>query len=103
MSVNDTTKTVTYTGYGNTARSMKSNFLAHPTYAGCFGSTSPWNGFVYGMYGPAQFVPNDGNLYEAQPGVCSLFAPPCITVSYTSTSTTYALTTPFGDPPKIIG
>jgi hypothetical protein len=102
VTVNDTSKTVTYVGFGNTARSMKSNYLAHVTYAGCFGSVNPFNGFVGGVYGPAVFVPSD-QLYEAQPGVCSAYAPPCIAVTYNLTSTTYKLTTPFGDPPKIIG
>jgi len=103
VTVNDTTKTVTYTGYGSTARSMLNNYNAHPTYVGCFGSPDPWNGFVYGVYGPAQFVANDGNLYEAQLGVCASYAPPCVTVTWTALSTTYKITTPFGDPPKIIG
>ena len=102
VTVNDTSKTVTYTGYGNTARSMRKNYLAHPTHVGCFGSPFQFNGFVGGVYGPAVFVSSD-QLYEAQPGVCSLFAPPCVTVTYNATSTTYKLTTPFGDPPKIIG
>jgi hypothetical protein len=105
VTVNDTTKTVTYTGKGNTARSMRNNYNAHPDYVGCFGSPTPFNGYVYGTYGPAQFVANDGNLYEAQLSSCALHggALPCVTVSWTSTTTTYTVSTPFGDPPKIIG
>jgi hypothetical protein len=102
VTVNDTTKTVTYTGYGNTASSMLANYNRHPDYAGCFGSVDPFNGFVGGTYGPAVFVSSDG-LYEAQPATCAAHPLPCITVSSTSTSTTYTLSTPFGDPPKIIG
>ena len=105
VTVNDTSKTVTYTGTGNVAKAMLKNYNAHPDYVGCFGSPTPFNGYVYGTYGPAQFVANDGNLYEAQLSSCALHggALPCVTVSWTSTTTTYTVSTPFGDPPKIIG
>ena len=103
VSVNDTTKTVTYTGYGNVARSMLGNFNAHPDFVGCFGSPTQFNGYVYGAYGPAIFVSSDG-LYEAQLSNCALHggALPCVTVSSTSKTTTYSVQTPFGDP-KVIG
>lgn len=104
VSVNDTTKTVTYTGNGSVARSMLTNYNAHPDYVGCFGSPTPFNGYVYGVYGAAAFVSSDG-LYEAQLSNCSLHggALPCVTVTSTSKTTTYTVSTPFGDPPKIIG
>jgi hypothetical protein len=105
VTVNDTTKTVTYTGNGNVAKSMLKNYTAHPDYVGCFGSPTPFNGYVYGVYGPAVLVPNDGNLYEAQLSSCALHggALPCVTVTSTSKTTSYVVTTPFGDPPKVIG
>jgi hypothetical protein len=105
VNVEDTTKTVTYTGTGNVARSMLKNYTAHPDFVGCWGSVSPFNGYVYGVYGQAVLVQNDGNLYEAQLSSCALHggALPCVTVSSTSKTTTYTVTTPIGDPPKIIG
>lgn len=104
VSVNDTTKTVTYVGNGNVGRSMLANFNAHPDYVGCFGSPTPFHGYVYGAYGDAAFVSSDG-LYEAQLSSCALHGGelPCVTVSSTSKTTTYTVSTPFGDPPKIIG
>lgn len=105
VSVDDTTKTITYTGKGNVGRSMLNNYNAHPDFVGCFGSEVPFNGYVYGVYGPAVLVPNDGDLYEAQLSNCALNggALPCVTVTSTSKTTTYTVTTPVGDPPKIIG
>jgi hypothetical protein len=83
---------------------MLNNFNAHPNYAGCWGSVSPFQGYVYGVYGDAVFVPSDG-LYEAQLSNCAANggALPCVRVTSTSTTTTYTVTTPVGDPPKIIG
>jgi hypothetical protein len=107
VTVNDTTKTVTYTGKGNTGRAMLNNYNAHPAYAGCFGSPTPFNGYVYGVYGPAILVhENDGDLYEAQLSSCALHggALPCLTNKPgTNGADSYVVSTPFGDPPKIIG
>jgi Bacterial Ig-like domain (group 3) len=106
VSVNDTTKTVTYTGNGNVGRAMFNNYAMHTQFAGCFGSPTPFNGYVGGVYGPAQFVANDGNLYEAQLSNCANNGGtlPCFTNRQNADgSDSYVVSTPFGDPPKIIG
>jgi hypothetical protein len=106
VSVGDTTKTVTYTGIGNNGRAMFKAYSAHPTYAACFGSPTPFNGYVNGQPAPAQLVVNDGNLYEAQLPNCGNpgAVPPCFTNQQNADgSDSYIITTPMGDPPKIIG
>jgi Bacterial Ig-like domain (group 3) len=101
---NDVTKTITYTGNGNVARSMAVNFAAHPAYFGCYGSTAPFQGYVYGVYTQASFVSSDG-LYEAQPANCALNGnvKPCGTESQTAKTTTYKLFTDTVSDPKYIG
>jgi hypothetical protein len=101
---NDVTKTITYTGNGNVARSMLANYLAHPAFFGCYGSTEPFQGYVYGVYTHAAFVSSDG-LYEAQPANCATNGnvKPCATESSTSKTTTYKLFTDMVSDPKLIG
>jgi hypothetical protein len=101
VSANDTTITVSYTGFGNNARSMLANARAHPAFFGCYGQSQPWNGYVYGVYGPAVLVhENDGDFYEAQPASCAVNGGqlPCATLSSTNNSTTYGVRTQDGDP-----
>lgn len=105
INVADTSKTVNYTGFGNTAKSMKDNANAHPTYFGCFGQKDPWTGYVGGAPGAAVLIhENDGDYYEAQPAACAFNGGqlPCVTLSLTSKSTTYSVRTQVGDP-KIVG
>lgn len=106
VSVSDTTKTVTYTGKGGVGRAMLANYNAHPNYAGCFGSPTPFNGYVYGVYGPAILVhENSGDFYEAQLSNCAAHggALPCFTNKPgANDADSYIVSTELGDP-KIIG
>jgi hypothetical protein len=103
--VNDTTKTVTYTGNGNVAAAMFANYTHHPTYAGCFGSPTAFNGYVNGVYGPAILVHESyGNFYEAQLSNCANNGGqrPCFTNIQGVGKDTYKVTTDMADP-KLIG
>jgi hypothetical protein len=103
--VDDTTKTVTYTGNGNVAKAMLANYLAHPAYAGCFASPTPFQGYVYGTYTQAVLVHESyGDYYEAQPSNCALNGGqrPCFTNIQGTKTDTYKVVTDFADP-KIIG
>ena len=99
----DVGKTLKYTGTGNTGKVMKHNVTEHPSFAGCYGSPTPFHGYTGGVYGAAPFNATDG-LYEAQLASCSTVGnqPPCFTNSATSTSDTYTVSAPAGDP-KYIG
>ena len=99
----DVGKTLKYTGTGNTGKVMKHNVTEHPKFAGCYGSTNQFFGYTGGVAGPAPFNATDG-LYEAQLPSCSTVSnqPPCFTNSSTSTSDTYTVLAPAGDP-KYIG
>jgi Big-like domain-containing protein len=99
----DVGKTLKYTGTGTTGKTMKHNVSEHPSFAGCYGSPTPFHGYTGGVYGSAPFNATDG-LYEAQLPSCSSVGnqPPCFTNSSTSTSDTYTVSAPAGDP-KYIG
>ena len=74
------TKTVTYTGVGQTGQIMKQQLAEHPSHAGCFGSDVQFYGFTNGQYGLAPFVEEDG-LYEAMLPTCQFRTNrlPCLT------------------------
>lgn len=74
------TKTVTYTGVGDTGRIMKHQLAEHPTHAGCFGADYQFYGFTNGQYGLAPFIEEDG-LYEAMLPTCQFRTNrlPCMT------------------------
>lgn len=99
------TKTVTYRLDGTAARDMKIAYNQHPTYLGCYGSPTPFNGFTNGVYGPATFNAQDG-LYVAQLATCTASGgqKPCFewqsNYNFDSNAGTSKLTifTPSGDP-----
>jgi hypothetical protein len=107
VSATDTTITVRYNGKGSVGQTMLNNYAAHTLYAGCFGSPTPFNGYVGGVFGPAALVHEpDGDLYEAQLSNCANNdgATPCFTnIQETDGSDTYQVTTQLSDPPRIIG
>jgi len=106
-SASDVVKTLIYTGTGAVAANMQQITSKHPTHAGCYGSPTPFQGFVNGQYTTARFVTAD-QLYEAVLATCEYskkFSPdkktailPCNTPSGNSTSYTWTVTAPPGDP-----
>src|SRR5581483_6846352 len=66
----DVGKTVTYTGTGTLGTLMRHEYSEHTNRIGCFGSTTQFNGYTNGVYGPAPFVASDG-LFEAQLSNCA--------------------------------
>jgi hypothetical protein len=101
----DSGKTVTYTGKTSTGQAMKNNYLAHPTYVGCFGSPTPFMGYINGVYTNAQPVPEPfGTLYEAQLSSCANNGGqrPCFTNIQGGNYDTYQVQAPAGDP-RFIG
>lgn len=99
----DSTKTVSYTGFGTTGAVMKHQYSEHTSYAGCYGSPTPFKGYTTGVYGPAPFNAADG-LYEAQLSNCAnnSGAKPCFTNIAGSSYDTYQVKTLPGDP-KFVG
>lgn len=106
-SANDVTKTIVYTGKGAVAANMQQITSKHPTHAGCYGSPTVFQGFVNGQYTTARFVTSDG-LYEAVLATCDFTKKqspdkktpilPCVTPSGNSTTFTWTVTAPPGDP-----
>ncbi|HJQ42472.1 MAG TPA: hypothetical protein VJ831_05275 [Jatrophihabitantaceae bacterium] len=95
---------VHYVGHGDVAAQMEANYAAHTVYMGCFGSPTPFDGWVGGSPGPAQFVAADG-LYEAQLSNCTNVGnvPPCATNINAATYDEYEVHTGTPGDPKIIG
>jgi hypothetical protein len=101
----DSVKTVTYTGKTNTGQAMKNNYLAHPAYVGCFGSPTPFMGYINGVYTNARPVAEPfGTFYEAQVSNCANNGGqlPCFTNIQGSNYDTYQVKAPAGDP-KLTG
>ena len=101
----DSQKTVHYVGKGNVASKMLSYYAQHPSYLGCFGSPSPFNGFIGGVYKPAETVNEQGEvLYEAQLANCAVYATlPCFTLSQNANGTvSLDIRAPSGDPKVIV-
>lgn len=101
----DAGKTITYTGFNDVGFAMDDNYAAHPTYVGCFASTTPFFGYTSGVYGPAmQVVESDGTYYEAQLSNCAdnSGATPCFTnedgTGSDSPYDAYIIQAPPGDP-----
>jgi hypothetical protein len=101
-------KTVNIRWDGTVARDMKIAYNQHPSYLGCYGSPTPFNGYTNGVYGPATFSAEDG-LYVAQLPSCTASGgqKPCFewqsNYNFDSNTGTSKLTifTPPGDPKYI--
>jgi hypothetical protein len=100
----DAGKTITYTGAGQTGVIMQHQYSEHTTYAGCYGSPTPFKGYTKGVYGAAPFNATDG-LYEAMLSNCANNggAQPCVTnVDNPGDADSYVVKAPAGDP-KVVG
>ena len=70
----DATKTVTYTVFGAASTDLNNAYFDSGTlYLGCYASTSPFNGYTNGVYGPAPQVnePGLGLVFEANLSSCA--------------------------------
>lgn len=98
----DAVKTITYTGTGAGGAAMYSTYFNHSSYVGCYASSTPFNGYTNGVYGPAQqVVESFGTFYEAQLSNCAnnSGATPCFTnIGSPGGPDTWKITTPPGDP-----